>query len=73
MTTASHSSVSKTASDSDPLRLLDVDHVRFYVGNAKQSAVFYAHTFGFQVEQFADLTTGSRESAPPSRLARYRI
>jgi 4-hydroxyphenylpyruvate dioxygenase len=48
---------------SDPLQLLDVDHVRFYVGNAKQVAYFYASAFGFQVEQFADLTTGSREEA----------
>jgi 4-hydroxyphenylpyruvate dioxygenase len=48
---------------SDPLKLLDVDHLRFYVGNAKQVAYFYASAFGFQVEQFADLTTGSREEA----------
>ncbi|TVQ30842.1 MAG: 4-hydroxyphenylpyruvate dioxygenase [Phycisphaeraceae bacterium] len=48
---------------SDPLQLIDVDHVRFYVGNAKQAAYFYAHTFGFQVDQISDLTTGSREEA----------
>ena len=47
----------------DPLALIDVDHVRFYVGNAKQAAYFYAHTFGFQVSQLADLTTGSRDEA----------
>jgi len=47
----------------DPLQLIDVDHVRFYVGNAKQAAYFYASTFGFQVEQIADLTTGSRDVA----------
>jgi len=52
---------SKTATD--PLQLIDVDHVRFYVGNAKQAAVFYAHTFGFQIEQVRDLTTGSRDEA----------
>ncbi len=46
-----------------PLDLIDVDHVRFYVGNAKQAAHFYAHEFGFQIEQFTDLTTGSREEA----------
>jgi len=47
----------------DPLALIDVDHVRFYVGNAKQAAYFYAHTFGFEISQVADLTTGSRSEA----------
>jgi 4-hydroxyphenylpyruvate dioxygenase len=48
---------------SDPLHLIDVDHVQFYVGNAKQAAFFYAHCFGFQIEQVSDLTTGSRDAA----------
>lgn len=47
----------------DPLRFIDVDHVHFYVGNAKQAAFFYAFCFGFEIEQVSDLTTGSRESA----------
>lgn len=47
----------------DPLRLIDVDYVRFYVGNAKQSAYFYAQCFGFEIEQFSDLTTGNRTEA----------
>ncbi|MEM7629777.1 MAG: 4-hydroxyphenylpyruvate dioxygenase [Planctomycetota bacterium] len=60
MTTAS---TSATATAVDPLTLIDVDHVRFYVGNAKQAAYFYAHTFGFRIDQVADLTTGSRDEA----------
>ncbi|MFT5423296.1 MAG: 4-hydroxyphenylpyruvate dioxygenase [Phycisphaerales bacterium] len=60
MTTATTSVPSTSA---DPLALIDVDHVRFYVGNAKQAAYFYAHTFGFNISQVADLTTGSREEA----------
>ncbi len=48
---------------SDPLRLIDVDHIRFYVGNAKQAAYFYAQCFGFQIEQISDLTTGVRDAA----------
>ena len=48
---------------SDPLRLTDVDHVRFYVGNAKQVAYYYASAFGFTVAQYSDLTTGSRDQA----------
>lgn len=63
MTTATTNPNASTSSKTDPLSLVDVDHVRFYVGNAKQAAVFYAHTFGFQVEQYRDLTTGSREEA----------
>ncbi len=60
MTTAT-TTASQTATD--PLALIDVDHVRFYVGNAKQAAYFYAHTFGFNISQVADLTTGSRDEA----------
>lgn len=62
MTTASTQMTDPQAS-TDPLHLIDVDHVRFYVGNAKQAAYFYASTFGFQVEEISDLTTGSREEA----------
>jgi len=51
------------ATNSDPLQLIDVDHVRFHVGNAKQAAYFYAQAFGFQIEQVSDLTTGSRDAA----------
>lgn len=54
---------SASSKSTDPLALIDVDHVRFFVGNAKQAAYFYAHTFGFQVDQVADLTTGSRDEA----------
>ena len=61
MTTLSPSA--SAATSTDPLQLIDVDHVRFYVGNAKQAAFFYASAFGFQVEQIADLTTGSRDRA----------
>jgi 4-hydroxyphenylpyruvate dioxygenase len=47
----------------DPLNLIDVDHVRFFVGNAKQAAYFYANLFGFTISQVSDLTTGSRDQA----------
>ena len=61
MTTAATQTSQTLATD--PLALIDVDHVRFYVGNAKQAAYFYAHTFGFEISQVADLTTGSRTEA----------
>lgn len=63
MTTIARQPSPSAVTQTDPLQLIDVDHVRFYVGNAKQAAHFYAQAFGFQVEQFADLTTGSREAA----------
>ncbi|HWB19404.1 MAG TPA: 4-hydroxyphenylpyruvate dioxygenase [Phycisphaerales bacterium] len=63
MTTAQSAPSLHSSSKTDPLQLIDVDHVRFHVGNAKQAAFFYAHCFGFQIEQVNDLTTGSRDAA----------
>jgi 4-hydroxyphenylpyruvate dioxygenase len=67
MTTETPKPVQETTvevcSNTDPLHLIDVDHVRIYVGNAKQAAFFYAYAFGFQVTQFDDLTTGKRDEA----------
>ena len=57
------SPAAKPSSATDPLLLIDVDHVRFYVGNAKQAAMYYAHCFGFHIEQVHDLTCGSRDTA----------
>jgi 4-hydroxyphenylpyruvate dioxygenase len=63
MTTLTTAPSTKASFASDPLHLIDVDHVQFYVGNAKQAAFFYAHCFGFQIEQVSDLTSGSREAS----------
>lgn len=63
MTSAPTRPSPKSKAGTDPLQLIDVDHVRFYVGNAKQAAFFYANQFGFQIEQFSDLTTGSRDAS----------
>jgi 4-hydroxyphenylpyruvate dioxygenase len=60
---AFQSQTAKHQTMDDPLRLIDVDYVQFYVGNAKQAAFFYAHMFGFEIEQVSDLTTGVRDSA----------
>ena len=62
-TSSSPSTATSAQTAHDPLRLVDVDYVRFYVGNAKQAAYFYAQAFGFEIEQISDLTTGQRESA----------
>ncbi|NBX24564.1 MAG: 4-hydroxyphenylpyruvate dioxygenase [Planctomycetes bacterium] len=63
MTSTAQQSVTTLDHAADPLALIDVDHIRFLVGNAKQAAYFYASAFGFQVEQICDLTTGSRSAA----------
>jgi 4-hydroxyphenylpyruvate dioxygenase len=47
----------------DPIPLRRVDHVRFFVGNAKQSAYFYRNAFGFDVIAYAGLETGVKHEA----------
>lgn len=42
----------------DPVPLRRIDHVKFFVGNAKQSAYFYRNAFGFDVVGYAGLETG---------------
>ena len=45
-----------TAQDFLPLN--GTDYVEFYVGNAKQTAYYYQHAFGFQPLAYAGLETG---------------
>src|SRR5438445_11501999 len=45
------------------LPLKRIDHVRFFVGNARQSAYFYGNAFGFDVVAYAGLETGVRHEA----------
>jgi len=47
----------------DPLPLRRIDHVRFFVGNARQSAYFYRNAFGFDVVAYAGPETGVRDRA----------
>ena len=42
--------------DTFPIR--KVDHIRHYVGNARQSAYYYQHTFGFAITGYHGLETG---------------
>src|SRR5215213_3199528 len=48
---------------SDPLPLRKIDHVRFFVGNARQSAYFYRNAFGFDVIAYAGLETRQKHEA----------
>jgi 4-hydroxyphenylpyruvate dioxygenase len=47
----------------DDLPLRRIDHVRFFVGNARQSAYFYRNAFGFDVVAYAGLETRQRHEA----------
>src|SRR5216117_3576821 len=44
-----------------PLRR--IDHVKLFVGNARQSAYFYRNAFGFDVVAYAGLETRTRHEA----------
>ena len=47
----------------DFLPIQGIDHVEFYVGNAKQAAHFYRTGFGFTPLAYSGLETGNRERA----------
>ena len=40
-----------------------IDHLEFYVGNAKQAVAFYTNCFGFTQTAYRGLETGSRDAA----------
>ena len=50
-----------TAQQDIPLR--KIDHVRFFVGNARQSAFFYRNAYGFEVVAYAGLETKMKDEA----------
>jgi 4-hydroxyphenylpyruvate dioxygenase len=45
------------------IALRGIDHVRFFVGNARQSAYFYRNAFGFDVLAYAGLETRVKQEA----------
>ena len=47
----------------DFLPLLGTDYIELYVGNAKQSAHYYQHAFGFDLVAYSGPETGQRELA----------
>src|SRR5438445_6974489 len=47
----------------DALPLRRIDHVRFFVGNARQSAYFYRNAFGFEVIAYGGLETRQKNEA----------
>jgi 4-hydroxyphenylpyruvate dioxygenase len=47
----------------DFLPIQGTDHIELYVGNARQSALYYQHTFGFELIAYAGPETGVRDKA----------
>jgi 4-hydroxyphenylpyruvate dioxygenase len=46
----------------NPLRLRQIHHIEFWVGNAKQAAFYYREAFGFSQFAYAGLETGRRDA-----------
>jgi 4-hydroxyphenylpyruvate dioxygenase len=60
----------------DPFPVIGMDHVRFYVGNAKQAAHYYSTAFGMTCVAYRGPETGERdvtEYVLTSGKARFRI
>src|SRR5437762_10369314 len=51
------------AATDDFLSIRAIDHLEFWVGNARQAAFFYQHAFGLAVTAYAGLETGVRDRA----------
>ena len=48
-------------SNGDAFPILGIDHIEFWVGNAKQAAFYYANAFGFSPAAYSGLETGVRD------------
>ncbi|HEY2981069.1 MAG TPA: 4-hydroxyphenylpyruvate dioxygenase [Anaerolineales bacterium] len=49
--------------EADFLQIKSIDHVHFYVGNAKQAMYFWWKAFGFEPVAYSGLETGNRDFA----------
>ncbi len=57
------SAVSDIKTTQDFLPINGTDHIEFYVGNAKQSALYYQYAFGFKLIAYAGPETGVKDRA----------
>lgn len=55
--------IQDNVAEQDFLPLKRIDHLEFYVGNAKQSSFFYQYVMGFKLTGYSGLETGNREKA----------
>ena len=49
--------------EADFLQIKSVDHVQFYVGNAKHAMYYWWKAFGFKPVAYSGLETGNRDFA----------
>ena len=49
--------------EADFLQIKSIDHIHFYVGNAKQAMYYWWKAFGFKPVAYSGLETGNREFA----------
>src|SRR5437764_14304004 len=49
--------------DQDFMPIQGIDHVEYYVGNARQAAYYYSKAFGFHVTAYSGPETGVRDRA----------
>jgi 4-hydroxyphenylpyruvate dioxygenase len=62
-TLAPEKKASANGKNNDFLPLKAWDHIEFYVGNAKQSSIYYQYALGFKLTAYSGLETGNRENA----------
>ncbi|MBK7634188.1 MAG: 4-hydroxyphenylpyruvate dioxygenase [Saprospiraceae bacterium] len=55
------SAVFQTPPNTDTFPINGTDFIEFYVGNAKQTCLFYQHCFGFELIAYKGPETGSRD------------
>lgn len=63
MQTAAETKTAASGNKVDFLPLKNWDHIEFYVGNAKQSSIYYQYAMGFRLTGYSGLETGNRERA----------
>ena len=63
MTTTIKDETRPMTEEADFLQIKSIDHVHFYVGNAKQAMYYWWKAFGFKPVAYSGLETGNREFA----------
>lgn len=63
MTQKEMESTRSMTEEADFLQIKSIDHVHFYVGNAKQAMYYWWKAFGFKPVAYSGLETGNREFA----------
>jgi 4-hydroxyphenylpyruvate dioxygenase len=53
----------ETSAREDVMPLLGIDHVEYYVGNARQAAYYYSRAFGFHITAYSGPETKVRDRA----------